>query len=411
MGKISPPSNLMRTSSRSKSFTLQWNNSEQDDAIYRIFVQKDFVAPPKMSSRASYVTSPFTATKTASGDDLQANTLYDVYLFAVNPTNSSDYAYTTLEGVVTGPPRPTDVQISNVESSSILSETQGKISPPSNLMRTSSRSKSFTLQWNNSEQDDAIYRIFVQKDFVAPPKMSSRASYVTSPFTATKTASGDDLQANTLYDVYLFAVNPTNSSDYAYTTLEGVVTGPPRPTDVQISNVESSSIQVTWQHSTSGTAQQTTNYEVTYAANGETMSTMQTNNAIVNHLIISGLSPNSFYLINVVALTDTDNIFSDESSSVSTTTAPSQLDPPTCSDVTSNSISLEWEDSTESVVTYTLNWSPSSEDGSNQKPGITTTSTTVYGLNTNTQYSFTLAVLNNAGIGMPSNEAVFVTSE
>ncbi|XP_076806429.1 fibronectin-like isoform X1 [Clavelina lepadiformis] len=285
----------------------------------------------------------------------------------------------------------------------------GKISPPSNLMRTSSRSKSFTLQWSSSEQDDAIYRIFVQKDFVAPPKMSSRANYVTSPFTATKTASGDDLQANTLYDVYLFAVNPTNSSDYAYTTLEGVVTGPPPPTDVQISNVESSSIEVTWQHSTSGTAQQTTNYEVTYATNGETMSTMQTNSAIVNHLTISGLSPNSFYSINVVALTDTDNILSDKSPSVSTTTAPSQLDPPTCSDVTSNSISLEWEDSTESAVTYTLSWSPSSEDGSNKKPGITTTSTTVYGLNTNTQYSFILAVLNNAGVGMPSNEAVFVT--
>lgn len=96
--------------------------------------------------------------------------------------------------------------------------------------------------------------------------------------------------------------------------------GPPPPTDVEISYVGSSSIDVIWDHATSGVIEQTTDYEVTYTSSDETITSKQTNTAAVNHLTISGLSPNSFYSINVVALTDTDNIFSDESPSVSTTT-------------------------------------------------------------------------------------------
>ncbi|XP_076799454.1 fibronectin-like [Clavelina lepadiformis] len=282
-----------------------------------------------------------------------------------------------------------------------------KVYPPSDLVRTSSRSTSFTLQW--TETKNTNYKIVIQKDFVPPPKSPGKTDDVKPPFTATKSASGGDLQANTMYNIYLFAVNPNDSSDFTYVSLEGVATGPSPPTDVEISYVGSSSIDVIWDHATSGVIEQTTDYEVTYTSSDETITSKQTNTAAVKHLTISGLSPNSFYSINVVALTDTDNIFSDESPSVSTTTAPTQIGAPTCSDVTSNSISLEWEDSNESAVTYTLSWSPSSEDGSSTKTGITTTSTTVYGLNTNTQYSFILVVLNNAGIGMPSNEAVFVT--
>ena len=49
--------------------------------------------------------------------------------------------------------------------------------------------------------------------------------FVTLQFKATKSASGGDLQANTMYNIYLFAVNPNDSSDFTYVSLEGVATG------------------------------------------------------------------------------------------------------------------------------------------------------------------------------------------
>ena len=61
--------------------------------------------------------------------------------------------------------------------------------------------------------------------------------------------------------------------------------------------------------------------------------------------------------------------------------------------------------------TYTVTWYPASSYNVKNKSGISGTSTTVTGLESNTPYSFTLTAVNEAGGGETSNAILIKTGK
>ena len=92
---------------------------------------------------------------------------------------------------------------------------------------------------------------------------------------------------------------------------------------------------------------------------------------------------------------------------------PAKANQPQQTSSSSSAISLSWKHVIEGNVTktYTVTWNPASSANVQSKSGITETSTTITGLESNTVYSFTLAAVNKAGSGKFSNATLIQTGK
>ena len=92
---------------------------------------------------------------------------------------------------------------------------------------------------------------------------------------------------------------------------------------------------------------------------------------------------------------------------------PAKANQPQQTSSSSSAISLSWKHVIEGNVTktYTVTWNQASSANVQSKSGITGTSTTITGLESNTVYSFTLAAVNEAGSGKFSNAILIQTGK
>ncbi|CAK8684471.1 unnamed protein product [Clavelina lepadiformis] len=129
--------------------------------------------------------------------------------------------------------------------------------------------------------------------------------------------------------------------------------------------------------------------------------------------LMTGLKENCEYIFQISAFAGfpPKSVASERSNFAFETTAPGRSYPLNIIQATSTSISLEWQPVDGSVlsVTYNLSWTSASTQRSGSKSGITTTSTTAYGLTPGTEYSFTIAAANAVGSGMFSEQTKSIT--
>ncbi|XP_076806314.1 receptor-type tyrosine-protein phosphatase H-like isoform X2 [Clavelina lepadiformis] len=288
-----------------------------------------------------------------------------------------------------------------------ISIANAAVSAPTGLDSTSIRSNSFTLTWDESA--DLDYQVTVQLSSVTTDPTTPSGATVSSGVTIMQTTSGADIQPNTNYDVFLFAVSQTDSSDFAIAApLTRLTTASNAPTISGITTVGSDRFTVNWDYTNPAAGlQQATEYRVTYSDGSGSKQTEPVANIDTKMLQITGLTSNTDYSVTVLAWKD-DVISTDDSalSLVATFDKPTGL---STTAVTSTSIEISWSapDTTgggsATIDGYVVSWTPASSDGSSTKD-VTGTSATIDSLQANTDYSITVAAKStNNGVGAVSD--------
>ena len=92
---------------------------------------------------------------------------------------------------------------------------------------------------------------------------------------------------------------------------------------------------------------------------------------------------------------------------------PQKIAAPTNTGSSSSSISLRWREKKQGNLpkTYTVEWNPASVTGAKNKSRINKTFTTITGLQSNTAYNFTVAVVNEKGSSQISKDTEMYTGE
>ncbi|XP_076804781.1 fibronectin-like [Clavelina lepadiformis] len=173
---------------------------------------------------------------------------------------------------------------------------------------------------------------------------------------------------------------------------------PAAPSNVRITNVQSTQLDVNWDHTNDG-IQVLTEYRVLYQTAGTTF-TKDTANANTKSLTIKGLTANTDYSVTVIGWKNTE-IFTDESNPpalVATFSKPTSV---TLSPSSSSSIDVTWHApvisgaGSATIAGYKISWTPPHNSGVKTVSG-TATSDQITGLNGNTAYSVTVAAMSSA---------------
>ncbi|XP_076806385.1 receptor-type tyrosine-protein phosphatase H-like [Clavelina lepadiformis] len=272
------------------------------------------------------------------------------------------------------------------------------VNAPTGFDRTSIRSTSFTLTW--TEEADLDYQVTVQLSGRSYPASPSGAT-VSPGVTVTQTTSGDAIQPDTNYDVFLFAVSHSASSDFAF--LKSLTTASAAPTISGFIDVGTNQFTFRWDYTNpAADFQQATQYRVTYSGGGSKQ-TESVANINTKMLRITELTSNTDYSVTVLAWKN-DVISTDDSASspVATFDKPTGLSATT---VTTTSIEISWSapDTTDggsaSIAGYVVSWTPTGSGGSSTMD-VTGTSATIDNLQANTDYSITVAAKSaNNGVG------------
>jgi glucose/arabinose dehydrogenase len=192
-----------------------------------------------------------------------------------------------------------------------------------------------------------------------------------------------------------------------YGTIGGDTQPPTAPSNVQASNVTSTSATLSWTASTD-------NFGVTAYDIYNTGQLMKTVSGSTLSTTLTGLTPNTNYGFYVNARDAADNV-SQASETVPVKTPPTVVDPepPTApgnlraTGSTANSVSLSWDASSDNVgVTGYRVFSGTTQVGS-----ATGTSTTISGLTANTQYTFTVKAFDQAGNVSSASNAVTTSTK
>ncbi|CAK8684512.1 unnamed protein product [Clavelina lepadiformis] len=174
------------------------------------------------------------------------------------------------------------------------------------LTKSEIRSTSFTMNWNAQIRID--YKISIVESGSSPDASSARDA--TSPYEVTSTThpAGALITPDTNYNIYLYS-----DQSGSFTKVDEflrLATASAAPSNVHITNVQSTQFKVHWDHTNDG-MHKATKYKVFYQMGGNTK-TKNTVDADASSLTITGLTANTDYSVTVVGWKNSE-IFTDES--------------------------------------------------------------------------------------------------
>ncbi|XP_077115664.1 receptor-type tyrosine-protein phosphatase H isoform X3 [Ranitomeya variabilis] len=348
--KPSAITTLVVVSTSENSVILKWNSSsDSSSTTYTYTVEGGPTSQPGIKANTTEI------------KNLAPGTNYNFTVFAVTPNGVSSAA-SNVASATTLPSTVTNVQITVVSDTSV------------------------NLTWTpSSDPNNSSYTYTVRYG------SSNKTGITTSSTGITGLSPGTDYSF-TVYAVTSNGIISKPSTAANTTTLPSIVT------NVQITAVSDTSVNLTWTPSSDPNNSSYT-YTVKYGSNNKTGITTST-------IGITGLSPGTVYSFTIYAVTS-NGASSKPSTAVSTTTLPSIVMNVQITAVSDTSVNLTWTPSSDpnnSSYTYTVKY------GSNNKTGITTSTIAITGLSPGTVYSFTVYAVTSNGASSKPSTAVSTTT-
>ncbi|XP_076804882.1 receptor-type tyrosine-protein phosphatase F-like [Clavelina lepadiformis] len=370
------------TDVKSNQFLVSWTHSNKGATTkYRV----DYSPTSGGDGGGSQETSDETATSLLIDTNLDADTEYSVTVVAfVSDTTESD-----------------------ASGSVIVTTALEGIGPPTGLMVGVITSSSIGLTWDTPSGGNAA--TITGYVLTWTPADGDGSMTATTDLSSPTTISG--LNSNTEYSIRVTATSSSGNGDES-DAVTGT-TAPPPPTIIEpITDVQSNQFLVSWTHSNKGA---TTKYRVDYSlsSDGSGGGSQETSDATATSLLINtNLDANTEYSVTVVAFVS-DTTESDASGSVIVTTG---IGPPTglmVGVITSSSIGLTWDTpsggNAAAITGYVLTWTPADGAGSMMVTTDGSTSTTISGLNSNTEYTIQVTATSSLGNGVASDAVTGTT--
>lgn len=362
------PSNLTASNVLQTSLTLNWNASSDNVGVtgYDIYQDDVKINPSPVTSTSYNVTG------------LTANTSYGFYIQARDAAGNT--ANSTTLNITTLPPPDTEAPTA-----------------PTNLAASNIAQSSLTLTWNASTDNMGVTGYDVYRNGVKiNPNLVTATTYNVTGLTVV-----------TSYDFYVVARDAAgntsaNSNEINVTTPD--TQAPTAPTGLSASNITGSSLTLSWVASTDNVG--VAGYDV-YRNGTKINSTIVT----ATTFNVTGLTQATSYSFFIRALDAANNV-SGNSNTINVTTldiqAPTAPTGLSSSNLTSTSVTLNWNASTDNVgVTgYDVYRNGTKINGSL----VTTTTFNVTGLTPSTSYSFFVQALDAAGNISGNSNTINITT-
>jgi subtilisin family serine protease len=367
----SKPLNLRSSNVTSSSISLAWDpSSDPESGISWYWV---YLRWPNGNT-----SSTSTSTASATFNNIGSGLNYRVYVIARNGFSLSSPTSDTLYVTTSGDP---DAQAPTL---------------PGNFRSTATGTNSISLAW-----DAATDNVGVLGYNVRWKALNSTTTYSTNVTSTTYNMSS--LLAATNYSI---SIRSYDASQNFSAWLPDIVVGttgadqvvPTTPTNVQVTGVTTSSVDLSWTASTDNVG--VTGYRVYWRTGANAFQSVTTTGTTYTKTSLASGTAYEFY---VVAYDAAGNV-SGNSTTVTGTTTVADTQPPTAptsltsTGRTANSVSLSWNPSTDNVgvAGYRVYWKTSAS-ATYQNVPVSGTTYTVSGLNTATSYNFYVVAYDAAG--------------
>ncbi|XP_069596943.1 receptor-type tyrosine-protein phosphatase H isoform X2 [Ranitomeya imitator] len=313
---------------------------------------------------------------TQPGDINSTSTTNAIHITGLSP--GTNYTFTIFTLTQNGVKSQTSQQTTNTTKPSAITT----------LVVVSTSENSVILKWNSSsDPSSSAYTYTVEGGRTSESGIKAN------------TAEIKNLDPGTTYNFTVFAVTPNGVSSAA-SNVASATTLPSTVTNVQITAVSDTSVNLTWTPSSDPNNSSYT-YTVKYGSSNKTDIT-------TSSTWITGLSPGTDYSFTVYAVT-INGITSKPSTAANTTTQPSPITDLKVSSVSNSSVTLTWTVSTSDPngpsYHYTVNY------GSTNKTNIKTSPAEIMGLAAGTEYSFTIYAVTTNGISSKQSNVDKGTTE
>ncbi|XP_038648859.1 collagen alpha-1(XII) chain-like [Scyliorhinus canicula] len=254
-------------------------------------------------------------------DNLDPDTLYDVSITAIYPdkTESEDVS---------------------------ASQSTSGVPAPSNLRFSDITGDSIRMDWDHGSEDVDQYRI----SWVPSGGGDKKEMIINGNATSQVL---DNLDPDTLYDVSITAIYPDKTESEDVSASQST-SGVPAPSNLRFSDITGDSIRMDWDHGSEDVDQ----YRISWVPSGGGDKKEMIINGNATSQVLDNLDPDTLYDVSITAIYPDKTESEDVSASQSTSgvPAPSNL---RFSDITGDSIRMDWDHGSEDVDQYRISWVPS----------------------------------------------------